>query len=412
LGDLTEDKEYDFTGTLLSDRVITYGTYSNGACTPTTIGSRVCTDRTQVATTPFSQTNNSYDARGNLTSTSRWVSGSTGTGGNYVTSSTTYNSNGTVNVATDVNGATTTYGPLANYTCNGNFPTKVSEPQNLSKSMTWDCNGGVITSVTDENSQKTAYAYVNSTSGVADPFYRLLSASTPPDPTVYVTNYTYTPTTFESAMNFNGAVSTSDSLTTTDGFGNTLYAQARQGQGSSTFDTAQNVYDANFRLNTSSIPCGAAASKPCTTPVTTTTYDGLNRPVQTTDAGTGYVKYNYAPSGKYQNDVLVSVGPPPTSENAKRRQLEYDGLGRLTSVCELTSTANGGGSCAQAYTQTGYWTKYTYNALGEITGVSQNAQSTPQTRSYSSDGLGRLTIPSPLALSDRAQRVLLASPVS
>src|SRR5262249_28406899 len=93
-----------------------------------------------------------------------------------------------------------------------------------------------------------------------------------------------------------------------------------------------------------------------------------------------------------QNDTLTTVSPAPTGENTKQRQMEYDALGRLTSVCELTG-GTGSGSCGQSVTRTGFWTKYTYNSLGKLTGVTQNAQSTgsTQTRSYSHDGLRRLT---------------------
>src|SRR5439155_19068124 len=101
-------------------------------------------------------------------------------------------------------------------------------------------------------------------------------------------------------------------------------------------------------------------------------------------AGGGTTTYSY--SG---NDVFVTIGPAPTGENSKRRQLEYDGLGRLTSVCEITS-ASGSGACGQNSSQTGFWTKYTYDTLGNLTGVSQNAQGTAQTRSYGYDFLSRL----------------------
>ncbi|MGB9203354.1 MAG: hypothetical protein WCB94_05185, partial [Terriglobales bacterium] len=101
--------------------------------------------------------------------------------------------------------------------------------------------------------------------------------------------------------------------------------------------------------------------------------------------------YNYAPSGKYNNDVLTTIGPKPTNENTKQKQYEYDAIGRLTSVCELTGTANGGGYCAQTSAQTGYWTKYTYDGGGRLTNVGQNVQGTAQSRAYQYDGLGRLT---------------------
>jgi YD repeat-containing protein len=88
-------------------------------------------------------------------------------------------------------------------------------------------------------------------------------------------------------------------------------------------------------------------------PATFTTYDALSRPLTVVDGGGGTTTYSYN-----QNDVLVTVSPAPSGENTKRRQLEYDALGRLTSVCEMT-TVTGSGTCGQNTSQTGFWTKYT-----------------------------------------------------
>src|SRR6266566_6380081 len=102
------------------------------------------------------------------------------------------------------------------------------------------------------------------------------------------------------------------------------------------------------------MPCATGYIGTCSTPKTTTTYDALNRPLTITDGGNGTVNYTYN-----QNDAFVTIGPAPSGENPKRRQLEYDALGRLTSVCEITSGA-GSGTCRQTVSQTGYWTNYSY----------------------------------------------------
>ncbi len=145
-------------------------------------------------------------------------------------------------------------------------------------------------------------------------------------------------------------------------------------------------YDSLGRVARVTVPyTGVAGQTSSSAPGTTTTYDALSRPLTVTDGGGGVTSYSYA-----QNDVLVTVGPAPTGENTKRKQLEYDGLGRLKSVCEITASA-GSGNCGQIVAQTGFLTQYTYDAQGNLLTVVQNAQSSStQTRTYTYDGLGRL----------------------
>ena len=84
--------------------------------------------------------------------------------------------------------------------------------------------------------------------------------------------------------------------------------------------------------------------------------------------------------------------------------MEYDGLGRLTSSCEVTAnTLWPAGTCAQNAPLTGYWTRYQYDGSGQRTGVCENTtvalgtdcvaspSAARRTRAYSYDGMSRLT---------------------
>jgi hypothetical protein len=65
--------------------------------------------------------------------------------------------------------------------------------------------------------------------------------------------------------------------------------------------------------------------------------DTLGRTLSITDGGGGVFTNSYS-----QNDALQKLSPPPSGENLKLKQLEYDGLGRITSVCEITGTSGSG----------------------------------------------------------------------
>jgi RHS repeat-associated protein len=322
-------------------------------------------------------------SRGNATTTQQY------TGSIYLTSTATYYDTGNVNVFTDTNGGTTTYNySSVSSTCGNAFPTSVNLPVSpLSRGYAWNCNGAVMTTYTDENNQPWTTAY-------NDIYYGRPSSTTDPAGTVTTITYGTNPLTTESALNFNGSApaSTADTLVTLDGLGRQFISQTRQSPSSASFDTVETDYDAQGRVADVTLPytapasCSYLASPSCTSstsfPMTTTTYDGLNRTLVATDGGGGTAGYTYT-----QNDVLVNVGPAPNWQ----RQLEYDGAGRLTSVCELTMTLNGYGSCAQTTSQTGFWTKYTYGAINDLLMVSQNVQSgTAQTRTYTYDLLGRM----------------------
>lgn len=393
-GNLKEQDDYDYGsgsyGSLLGKTTITYASLGNIRAFRQTV--------TRTSGTTVSQTNYNYDqtpvqgtsgtpqhtsvsgSRGNLTSVNFYTSGS-----NYLTQTMTYFDTGNMQTLVDVNGTQATY----TYTygaCGNSFLTNVAEPLSMSRTSAWDsnCTGGVITALKDENQQTTSATY-------SDSYYWRPAAVT--DPTGATVGYNYQPNPTNccpwevtSSLTFNNGNSTVQESQYKDGLGRTYTDQHLQSPNASLMDTVSYTFDSNGRLNSVSMPCAVSWTATCSTPKTTTTYDALNRVVQSTGGGGGTASYTYS-----NNDVLVKITPAPSGENAKQRQLEYDSLGRLTSVCEITS-ASGSGTCGQNTPQNGYWTKYTYDAAGRLTGVTQNAQSSStQTRSYAYDLSGRLT---------------------
>jgi RHS repeat-associated protein len=394
VGGLIEQDDYDYgsgaRGALLRTKLVTFAslgnitafrqqvTVKNGSGGVLAQTNYNYDETTPTATSGVSQHVSVTGSRGNLTRINYSVPG--------LTSHSTYYDTGSINTKQDVNSATTTYTYSSNAaSCQMAFPTGLTEPLSLSQSFTWNCTGGVLTQLTDENSQIVSTSY-------ADPdFWRTASKT---DQTSATTNFTYTgQTALEAALSFNSGNSTSDKLTTLDGLGRAHIQQTKQSPTSTSYDSVETDYDALGRPSRTTLPYSAAAGQTTspTGPGLKTTYDALGRPLTVTDSGGGTTTYSYS-----SNDVLITIGPAPTGENAKRRQLQYDSLGRLTSVCEITAgtTAWPSGTCAQTASQTGYWTKYTYDALGDLLTVTQNAQAAAanqQTRTYTYDAMGRLT---------------------
>jgi len=390
-GLVTETDEYAYgagaPGSIVRKTLITYASLGNGIVDkPATVTVEDGTGNVH------SQTTYSYDqppgvtatsgtpqhvaitgSRGNATTVSYLVQGSTSLSKTY-----TYYDTGNVNTATDVNGALTTYNYGSGTSCGNSFATQVIEPLSLSRSMAWNCNGGVQTAITDENGQPTTTTW-------SDPdFWRPTEVT---DAASNIANFTYDlQTSVEGAIVFGS--STTDALKTVDGIGRTHVSQTKESPTSPTYDSIETDYDSVGRPMRITLPYAATAGTPnSSAPSRIMSYDALNRPTQVTDGDSLNMTYAYP-----QNDVYRTLGPVPTGENTKRKQSEYDALGRLTSVCEVTS-GTGSGSCAQTSAVAGYWTQYSYDVLNDLTGVSQNAQASgsTQTRTFTYDDLGRKT---------------------
>ena len=384
----------------LSDEVVSYGSWNGSSCVSLPyLWDRGCDYVvTDASGAKVSETRYTYNVQGHATETSAWINGSA-----YLNSFASYSSNGTLSSATDVNGAITQYHYSGTGACSNLLLTSTTYAvTSLSNSQTWNCSGVVPTSATDVNGNATQYGYVTQ-SGAPDPLWRMVSFTDQLGNTTYGTFTAASPTVSakqESTMLFNNGASGVDVLSTLDSLGRPYLTQIRQAPGSSSFDTATVEYDLNGRLSKMHTPCTAAAASPCTSSLLTVTYDAMTRPSAISDAAGGYVSYSYPPAVGYK-DVLVTVGPAPNGENVKKKQLEVDGLGRLISVCEITS-ATGSGTCGQVTQQPGYWTRYKYDALGRLIGVCQHTtqlasidciqspSSGQQTRMFTYDGFGRV----------------------
>ena len=353
------------------------------------------------STTGTPQHNSISGSRGNSTTLASTVIGAT-----TLTRHFAYYDTGNVYKDYDVNGQITTYNYDATVqgnstrSCGNSFPTSVTLPiSGLSSlaSTTYDCIGGVSTAGTDLNGNSRSTSYTDTF------FWRPASATAPYTPTGTTTkNFTYTAynatngnlAKVESKMLFNSNNSVVDQFTTLSLFGQLLYSQQGEGPSSANYDSTQVLYDSFLRAYKSSMPCVytstifTAQNQACPSAATTTsTFDGLGRVTQTQDGGTGYVTSTYN-----QNDVKQALGPAPAGENLKQKQLEYDALSRLTSVCEITQLASPN-TCGQIGNYTGYLTTYAYgvNASNYPTmTVTQGPSGSQQTRVYTYDLLGRL----------------------
>lgn len=164
-GLVTDVYEYDFgsgsPGSLVRHTATTYAIYNRPATVTVSDASGATQSQTSYfydETTPTPTTNTPQHVavtapRGNLTTVKKLVSGTT-----TIQKTTTYFDTGTVATDTDfkVPANVTTYGYGAN-SCGNSYPDTVTNPLWLERTTVWDCNGGVATSITDQNNQFTSY---------------------------------------------------------------------------------------------------------------------------------------------------------------------------------------------------------------------------------------------------------------
>jgi len=407
-GMLTSDKEYDYGVTLgsapssnylVSNQSIAYYAPSNGIASMvqtvtvkdgsgnTKSSTSYTFDGTSVTTTTGTPQHVSVSgARGNLTTMSQQVGNGTTLYRKF-----TYYDTGMPNNSTGVSTSSTatcantpsictTYNySSAVATCGNSFPTSVSTPMNLSGSTTWNCVGAVSTQTKDANQNPTNYTY-------GDPNYWRVTSTSSPDGGSTSTTYN-----FGTNSPWNIVTSTAKDSTTNvtgksvlDGLGRVVQTQATSDPSGNT-DYVDTVYDAVGRIASVSNPYQTTNDP--TYGITQYSYDSLNRTTSLTHADNTQMTFNYSGAATQ----VIDEGNNSGSTHVQR-VYQSDGLGRLTSVCEVSGTSQLGSSntpvaCGQDVAATGFLTTYGHDTLGNLSSVTQGSL----TRSYSYDYLSRLT---------------------
>jgi RHS repeat-associated protein len=231
------------------------------------------------------------------------------------------------------------------------------------ESFGYNAASGELTSFTDENGQITSYSY-------SDPLARLTQATYPATPNAVYNGHSCS-SPGETTYSYDD-VPGSVSVTTSKLLCNGVWASSTtymDGQGRPTKTMAENnaetdtTYNGLGQVLTVSNPYFNRSDG--TYGLTTTTYDALARVTLVTRPDQSTLTTSY--SG---NSTTATYCTTVTDEQGISRTSCSDGLGRIISATDAYGTA-----------------KYTYDALNDLTGVSQGSQ----TRAFAYDSLARLT---------------------
>ena len=275
----------------------------------------------------------------------------------------------------------------------GAYLTKVTNQLSQSTSYGYDSNTGAVTSITDPNSQPTYKQY--------DILTRLTQVTYPDNGS---TSYCYT--------------DMGGSTCTQAGAPYKVVITKAITSSPVLNETSTIVFDGLGRLSQTQLNSDSP-----TTSYTQTTYDALGRKYQvynptrcnppTTNCGEGtwgYTTYNYDPLNRVTSVVeqdgsstvstsytgrATEVSDEGNGTRSVQRISQVDGLGRLTNVCEVTTSTTWAGTTSTPAAcgldispATGFLTSYQYDALNNLTTVTQGGLNG---RSFQYDSLSQLT---------------------
>jgi RHS repeat-associated protein len=319
--------------------------------------------------------------RGNQTSVQRWLN----TTGAHLTSTAHYFDTGKVQTATDPAGNSTTFAYSATY--EGAYLTTVTNALTQTTTDTYDFNTGLLTSTTDPNNQTRTFTY--------DSSWRPSSAGYPDGGQ---TSYCYSdvggstctqsgpPFTVTVTRKINSSLNKMTGVLF-DGLGRQVQTATTNGE-PTPYDQVDTCYDANGRVTFTSYPYqGTGLSTPsCTRAGDSLAYDALGRTTSIAHADSSTILTSY--TGR-----ATSVSDEGNGIDRVQRVSQIDGLGQLTSLCEVTNATQMGtannvpAACGQDVAATGFLTSYTYDALGNLLTVAQPGLNS---RSFTYDSLSRL----------------------
>ena len=396
-GEMTKIQEWKFgNATTTPDRTTTIGYVSDtnsNYVTANNVPINILNRPTSVTISGGAQTLYAYDG-GSLTSVTGMPGHDDGTyttantlrgnvtlvqqlvGSTYLNSSATYDTTGQALTSTDPNGAQTTLG----YGCSNAYPTAIHEPVLPNPiQIGFDCNTGLLTSITDPNTQSTGFVY--------DSMSRPITTNYPGGGQTSIT-YNYNGSTYTGSTTTQKVTSSQNLVTTNnvDGPGrvtNSITTSDPDGQ-----TTVNTVYDPNGRLYQVSNPF-RTTSDPTYGFETNSGFDGLDRVTQITHAD-GHIASIYygdqitTPGGLASQLCSTSsygVGFPilKIDEANNKMQSWIDAFGKTIEVDEPTATSN-------TLTQN---TCYKYDLNNNLIGVL--AAGGLQTRSFAYDMVSRLT---------------------
>ena len=401
-------KDYDWgsgaIGALLRETDVTYTTILNIQDRPTDIlvkdgsGNRVAEtqlgyDQSTLTGTSgaphhdYTNFSTSFTTRGNPTTISKWVSGTT-----FLSTTNTYDDLGNLRSTTDAGNHTTNLDYTDNYNDGVNhgtlaFATTITMPTTGSPAVShivkskfyWP--SAMLYQSTDQNNQVTTYTY--------DSSWRPLTVSYPDGGQ---TTYNYPNTQQVQVQRKIDASNSTNQWSEVDGFGRPSRSAVANGE-TNPFDQVDTCYDpANTNITTSyayqgsGIASGPNGTKHCSSSQgDVLAYDQLGRPVSLTHSDLSSVSTSY--TGR-----AVKVQDEGTGTTRITHVYQQDGIGRTLSVCEEASSIFGittMGTCGLDIdgSVNGVTTSYSYDPLGNVTAVSQGALIQ---RQLTYDGLGRL----------------------